>query len=239
MTACYGTTDASCAPCPSLGSNHAYTTAGSCDTACTEGFFDAGTQGCVPCAAVMCTQPGQMRSTDCVALADRQQAPTCVACPAAPAGGAFVTGCTWGCYSGYIAQGGGCVACNATLLCNWGTELSCYGGGFECSPCATGLAVLSSAAYDFFMATTNAQCRAGTGCWSRIGSMWPKAVAKASAPQARRSPTAPPSCRSRRLHPLPTRRPTPHCRRAPQGAASTARYATAFLRPHDSVSSVY
>ena len=141
--ACAPDADASCEPCAQLSEvNTAYVTLGACDVACASGFYFAEGWGCVPCSTYMCTQPSFRRSTDCVPLQERAHEPTCVPCPAAPAGARFVAGCAHVCTVGFIpaaAAGGGCLACNASLMCDWGTELSCDGLYAACSPCPEGL----------------------------------------------------------------------------------------------------
>jgi cysteine-rich repeat protein len=143
---CVPRADTTCRDCPlPRPADSEFVSAGSCEMRCVAGYYlDAASGGaCVACATLECAS-GSRRSSECVAVEERLQAPTCVACGTAPPGMRWSGGCALACVAGFIPSASsstnlssGCVPC-APSLCGLGQQGVCLDAEARlvCVPCA-------------------------------------------------------------------------------------------------------
>jgi hypothetical protein len=127
---CVPRADATCGDCPLMPANAEFVTQGSCETRCVSGYYmDAESGACVDCTLLACAI-GSRRSSECEAVGDRVQAPTCVECSGGPppSGMRWASGCAFECVAGAVSlvgnNGSSCVPC-APSMCGLGHQGAC------------------------------------------------------------------------------------------------------------------
>ena len=136
LVPCVPRSDATCRNCTLRPANSEFVTEGSCETRCATGYHrDAASGECVACDRLVCAT-GSRRSSECVAVEERLQAPTCVECEGGPPPeGMRWEGCAMVCVSGYVRLSSGeCVPC-APALCGLGYRGVCVDSRLVCSAC--------------------------------------------------------------------------------------------------------